>query len=196
MQLRLSQVINLFCILFFLQSCSSTPTAIQELVDLKPLKLTNAAGVQINIQDLQSANGLVIIAHSAECPIVRRYSARIEELQKQLADRLVNVVYVNTFDVGQKDIVTRFQIDFKVKTPIFFDEHSQVTHAMNLQKTSEAVFLKPNGQIIYRGAIDDSLDYEMGHPPSRNFLLEAVFANLDHQVNKPVYIPAKGCSIN
>jgi hypothetical protein len=180
--------------LFFFTSCA-TPALKKNDLDLKTLYVEDSVGKKVMLSDLTSTNGLVLIAHSAECPIVRRYTKKIEEIRSTIGKQQVNLVYLNTFDKDQKQIVEKYRNEYKVETPIFYDDQNSVTHALKLERTSEAVYVDQKGNVVYRGAIDDGLDYEASRPSQNQYLMKAVQSQLAQSKVILPYVPAKGCAL-
>lgn len=153
-------------------------------------------GHGVVLRQLAGPNGLVLIAHKCECPIVRKYSAKVEKLREQLKPQGVNLVYINMYDQKEPKKVSNYRQEFKVDTPIYFDQDSKLTKYLQIERTSEAIFINKDWQVVYQGAIDDRFDYETDRPVKYDYLIEAVEHSLSGQKLETTHTSAKGCMID
>ncbi len=87
---------------------------------------------------------------------------------------------------------------FGLKHPILLDENGQVGKSYGAKRTPHLFVIAPNGNLVYRGAIDNSPDGE-GQSPSQGKLVNYVDQALTAvAANQPVPSPeteAYGCSV-
>jgi hypothetical protein len=180
----------------FIFSCAANQVAPMSRSVNNDWVATDNLGKSIPLRQLAGPNGLILIAHKCECPIVRKYSAKVEKLREQLKTEGVNLVYLNMYDEQAPDKLSAYRKEFKVETPIYFDRDSKLTKALQIERTSEAVYIDKNWQIVYQGAIDDRFDYETDRPVKYDYLLDAVKNSLAGQRPESVRTSAKGCMID
>jgi hypothetical protein len=162
---------------------------------LSKIEVSSYDNKKVMLQDLMGANGLIIIQHRSDCPIVRRYSSEVEKIHALLADKKINVIYLNSAGGETPQKIADHIKSFKLSVPIYMDSQGVLTKGLKMQRTSEAVLLTPRYETIYQGAIDDSLDYESRKPAQHRYLLDAVAA---YEYNRPVSVPqteARGCLV-
>lgn len=139
--------------------------------------------------------GLVIIAHSADCPISRKYSPVVENLRREFSEKGFTFLYLNTTEITDAAKVRNYLKEYSVETPVFFDPEFTLARQLGMERTSEAVLLSPQWTVLYQGAIDDRLDYEISRPVQVSFLRNALQQWLSSGQVTQASHPAKGCAL-
>ena len=88
--------------------------------------------------------------------------------------------------------------DFKMDFPILKDEDQLVAEALNISRTAEAMLIDPKTwKIVYRGSVNDKLDYEAEKPEAaNNYLADALDEFL---AGKPIsndIVKGPGCLVS
>ena len=106
---------------------------------------------------------LVVVAFlGTDCPLVKLYSARLEELSQQYRDRGVTVIGINS---NRQDAPTKIAAQaqqLKITFPILKDLENRVADQFAAERTPEMFVLDQNRTIRYRGRIDDQYGFSTG----------------------------------
>ena len=139
---------------------------------------------------------LVIVFLSPECPLCKNYSTKLSHLKNKYKAQVEFIgIIPGSFDANE---VIEFQKNYLPAWQLFRDKSLLLTHYLEGKVTPEVLVINnKNGQLIYKGAIDDwlvSLGKTRNH--TSNFYLDNAlhsFLNNKHAVafTKPI-----GCLIN
>lgn len=139
----------------------------------------------------------LLVFLSPDCPLCKNYSLVLNELQQEFKSK-INIYGVVPGITYSNDEVKKYINDYKIAFPIMVDPQKEFTSMVKATVTPEVVLVNKDGNIVYRGAIDDWVE-ELGRKkikPEQHFLKEAINQYLQ---NMPVAIKqtvAKGCWIN
>jgi thiol-disulfide isomerase/thioredoxin len=156
------------------------------------------AGIDRRPMDVGSAKAVVILFIATECPISNGYAPEINHICKEYESRGVVFYLVHSDpDVTAAD-AKKHAGDYGFTCPVLIDRKHELAKRVGATVTPEAVVVGADGELLYRGRIDDlyvalgSRRYEATTHDLRN-ALDAVLAG------KPVMTPrtnAVGCSIS
>lgn len=140
---------------------------------------------------------VVLIVHGIGCPIVRKYGETIRDLNAEYSKRNVLFLMINANLQDTPKMVEADAREFNYSVPILLDEAQLVSRALSLTRTAEAIVINPKTRsIVYRGAIDDRLDYESERPTVKYpYLKSAVEATLQGQTPERAQTEPRGCLI-
>ncbi|MCA9062851.1 MAG: redoxin domain-containing protein [Planctomycetaceae bacterium] len=149
-----------------------------------------------NMSDFDEKPVVVLAFLGTECPLVKVYGLKLNEIAARYADQGVVLVGVNS---NRHDSVTeiaafarRQNLDF----PILKDVNNALADAVSAERTPEVVVLDQQRQVRYRGRIDDQHGVGFTRPePTENNLIDAIDAVLQKQSVKVPHAPAEGCLI-
>lgn len=153
--------------------------------------LPDTDGKMHTVADLKGSNGLVLIFVSAQCPVVRGYNERMNELYKAYKAKGINVVGVDSNVTEPADEVKAHAAmtwDF----PVLIDKDAKVADMFGANVTPEAYFIDAGSTLIYHGAIDDD---RSGRAVTKRWLQTAFDANLAGKKIEKTSANAFGCSI-
>jgi peroxiredoxin len=125
--------------------------------------LPGVDGRNYALADFAGKPALVIIWSCNHCPMVVRYEDRMVELQRDYADRGVQVVAINSNDVARypddsfERMVERAR-DKGFPFPYLRDESQQVARAYGPAVTPEVFLFDAKRKLVYHGRIDDNPD--------------------------------------
>jgi Redoxin len=139
----------------------------------------------------------VLFFLTPDCPISNRYAPEINALVKENAEKPLrfHVVYADpdlTVEAAQKHAEA-----FGYRCPVLLDPRHKLVAATGVTITPEVAVVRADGQVAYRGRIDDRYP-QIGikrQAPTRRDLREALSAML---ADRPVPTPrtkAVGCII-
>lgn len=158
--------------------------------------LLDHAGVNHFLYRYSDAKAVVLIGHGTDCPIVQKYSTTLRELNEKYAARGAVFLMINPNLADTRQRIIQDAEEFQYKIPILLDPSQIVTRELGMTRTSEVVIVEPKTwKIVYRGAIDDRLDYGADKLSSRHdYLREALDEMLEGNPGPYKTVPAKGCA--
>ena len=151
---RLSIVFSILVVLCVIASAGSAqvPTVGSALENFT---LPDTAGTTKSLNDLKGKNGAVIVFLSAQCPVVRGYHERINELAAQYAAKGINFVGINSNSTESLDWVKSNALEFGFKFPVLIDKNNVLADKLGASVTPEAYYVDAKNVLLYHGAIDN-----------------------------------------
>ena len=122
---------------------------------LENFTLPDTAGTTKSLNDLKGKNGAVIVFLSAQCPVVRGYHERINELAAQYAAKGINFVGINSNSTESLDWVKSNALEFGFKFPVLIDKNNVLADKLGASVTPEAYYVDAKNVLLYHGAIDN-----------------------------------------
>ena len=103
---------------------------------------------------LQEKKWTLLVFLSPECPLSKNYAVVIQQLAIDYPAQLqvIGIIPGTTFS---KNEIRRFASKYKLSFPLVIDEKMTAVKAVDATITPEAVLIRENATLIYRGAIDD-----------------------------------------
>lgn len=139
---------------------------------------------------------IVLFVVANGCPIVRQSLPVLEELRLDFESEGVKFLLFNPQD--DRESVNKEAREFAVSFPILGDEKGIIAQSLDMKRTAEALVIEPKtGRIIYRGAIDDRLNYEGKRlKADRHYLRDALSAFLNGKEVLVSRTDVKGCLLH
>jgi len=178
----------------------------------EPSEPKKAPAITFSLMDLngtvhgleQNDTGLVraFVFISTECPISNGSIKTLNELHATItkAERAGSEKVAELFGVVSDSTVTRAQAathgaDFKAAFPILFDASGLLAQVLKPSHVPEAFVLDRDGQLVYRGAIDNAWEAIGRRRPKaeRAFLADAITAAIDGQPVSVAETKPVGC---
>ncbi|MCV9388848.1 thioredoxin family protein [Reichenbachiella ulvae] len=127
-------------------------------------ELKNVDGKMVSTEDYKKAKGFIVVFTCNTCPYAKLYESRIDELNKQFADKGYPVLAINSNDVTKQpgDSFEAMAQQAKEKNysfPYLYDESQEIAKAYGATKTPHVYVLKKDGKdltVSYIGAIDNN----------------------------------------
>jgi mono/diheme cytochrome c family protein len=148
-------------------------------------------GKASRLSAVMGEKGLVVALRDPDCPLSKRYSPRLMELEGELSGLGFGVLLVNVLseESAPADVEAHgFRSAYAV------DAGRELAAALAAQTTTEVFVLDRARTLVYRGMIDDQYGLGFEKPaPERRYLLDAVRAVA---AGEPVRVPAtqaQGC---
>jgi len=170
--------------LALLAACSSTRVRDLEGRALDPLART-------------AARATVLVFSDTECPIANAYAPELGRLHAELAPRGVRFFLVFADPVRSASEVRAHHTAFGYPFPALLDPGHELVERCGASITPEACVLLPDGELVYRGRIDDRyVDFgKQRAGPTVRDLQAALLAVLAGARPVRPWAPAIGCSI-
>ncbi len=150
---------------------------------VKSFALVDLEGREHSAKEWKDRTAAVLFAIAPDCPISRDYAADMARIAHTFGPR--GVLFLGVHSGSESSIVSsRWRnAGWELPFPILRDPARMVARQADIRVTPEAVVLLPDGQIVYRGRIDDR--YSAGgkkRPPGRRDLEDALEAVLDDEM--------------
>jgi peroxiredoxin len=153
--------------------------------------LIDSNGKTQALGDLKGANGFVLIFVSAQCPVVRGYNDRINQLALDYNTKGINVVGVNA-NVTESAETVKEHSAHTFKFPVLVDKDGMLAAKLGATVTPEAYFFNGKNVLLYQGAIDNDRG---GRSITESYVRNAFDASLAGKKIEKTSIKAFGCSI-
>ncbi len=162
------------------------------------LNLPGTDNKTYSLESFKDKKVLVVIFMCNHCPYVMAVLRRLINLQKEYADKSVQLVGINSNDIekypddspeNMKGLVEKKQLPF----PYLFDASQEVAKAYDAVCTPDIYVYGEERKLLYRGRVDDNWQ----HPDeiTRHDLKDAIEAILTGQPVSDDQISSMGCSI-
>jgi peroxiredoxin len=144
------------------------------------------------LEHLKGKNGTVVIFLSAQCPVVKAYKDRINQIAVEAHGKGVNFIGINSNPAESVAAMKANAAAFGFRFPILHDKDTVVADRFDARTAPEVFFLNAENVLLYRGAIDND---HSGSSIGESFLTSAIEASLTGQpiLRKSVMRP--GCPI-
>lgn len=137
----------------------------------------------------QRTNKVVVLISTANgCPTIKEAAPKIKALREKFASQGVLFLMINGNRQDDRDSIAKEAKELGLDVPILKDTVQLVTSALGIEKTAEAICIKPaDWTIVYRGAIEES---------SKNYLEDALTRFLAGKKVSPAQTVAQGTPID
>ena len=155
------------------------------------LAFTSLDGSAGRLSDVAGEHGLVIALRDVDCPLSKRYSPRLVELEGELEGRGFGLLYVG---VQPREDCGRDVETYSLGSRYAVDPDGDVARALSATTTTEVFVLDAARTVRYRGMIDDQYGLGFARPQvEREYLREALEAvESGREVRVPATV-AQGC---
>jgi len=116
--------------------------------------LPDTNGKTQKLADMKGKNGAVIIFVSAQCPVVRGYNARMNQIAADYAAKGINVIGINA-NATETLALVKSHAEATYKFPVLIDKGSVVATRLGASVTPEAFYVDSKNVLLYHGAIDN-----------------------------------------
>jgi peroxiredoxin len=144
------------------------------------------------LNDLKGKNGAVVIFLSAQCPVVKAYNDRINQIAADYAAKGINFIGVNSNATESLEWVKSDAAKVGYKFPLLIDKGSVLADKLGANVTPEAFYVDANNVLLYHGAIDND---RSGQSVTESYLRVAFDAALSGKKITKTSARAFGCSI-
>ncbi len=153
--------------------------------------LTDTAGKTQTFNDLKGTNGAVLIFVSAQCPVVRGYNERMNQIVADYKAKGINVIGINSNATESLEWV-KSHAQETYHFPVLIDKGAVLADKLGATVTPEAYYTNSNNVLLYHGAIDND---RKGDNVTDPYLRAAFDASLTGKKITRTSANAFGCSI-
>ena len=154
--------------------------------------LPDVDGKAQTLDALKGKNGTVVVWLSAQCPVVRGYKDRINEIASEYQAKGINFVGINSNSTESLDWVKSNIAEFGYKFPVLIDKGNVLADKWGATVTPEVFYFDAKNKLLYHGAIDND---RSGDNVTDPFLKAAFDASLGGKAIAKTRANAFGCSI-
>lgn len=116
-------------------------------------KATDGSDVWLSQNDRLS----VVFFVGFECPVARHYAAKLQSLSQQYADQPISFIGVDSNPQDSISELEQLSRDLKLAFPMVHDHDQRIARLLKAKRTGEVVVISNDGEIAYRGRIDDQV---------------------------------------
>lgn len=153
--------------------------------------LTDLNGKTQSLNDMKGKNGAVIIFVSAQCPVVRAYNERMNQLTADYKAKGIAVIGINSNATESLEQV-KTHADATYKFPVLIDKGAVLADKLGANATPEVYFVDAKNVLLYHGAIDND---RSGQNISDTYLRTAFDSTLSGKKIEKTTTKAFGCTI-
>ncbi len=159
---------------------------------LETFTLPDTNGGSQSFNKLKGENGAVLVFLSAQCPVVKAYNERINQIADELKAKGINVIGINSNATESLDWVKSDAAQVGYKFPVLIDKGNVLADKLGASVTPEIYYFDKQNVLLYHGAIDND---RSGKNITINYLRDASEATLSKKPIKATKTNAFGCSI-
>jgi peroxiredoxin len=147
-----------------------------------------------SLDQFKDAKAIAVVFTCNKCPVAVYYEDRLNQYQKDYADKGVQVVAINVNNAEQ-DKLPAMKVRAEEKGfafPYLYDESQQSARDYNAKVTPHVFLLDSERKLAYVGPIDDNPE---GNNVTKNFLRDATDAVLAGKPVETTEVEPAGCGI-
>lgn len=153
--------------------------------------LPDTNGTMQSLNDLKGKNGAVVVFLSAQCPVVKAYNERINQLAAEYQSKGINFIGINSNSTESLEWVKSNAAE-NYKFPVLIDKGNVLADKLGASVTPEAYYFDAKNILLYHGAIDND---KSGKAITDNYLRTAFDSALSGKAIEKTRANAFGCSI-
>ncbi|HZH34857.1 MAG TPA: redoxin domain-containing protein, partial [Pyrinomonadaceae bacterium] len=122
---------------------------------LENFTLPDLSGTQQSFDKLKGENGAVLVWVSAQCPVVKAYNERINEVADQLKAKGINLIGINSNATESLDYAKSGAKEAGYKFPVLIDKGNVLADKLGASVTPEFYYFDKENVLLYHGALDN-----------------------------------------
>src|SRR5688572_16636458 len=158
---------------------------------LENFSLPDTNGTVRSFNDLKGKNGAVVVFLSAQCPVVKGYNERINQIAADYQAKGITFIGINSNATESNDWVKSHAAE-NYKFPVLKDEGNVIADKLGATVTPEVYYFDAKNVLLYHGAIDND---KSGKTITDNYLRTAFDSSLSGKAIEKTRANAFGCSI-
>lgn len=158
---------------------------------IENFSLPDTNGKVQSFNDLKGKNGAVVVFLSAQCPVVKAYNERINQLAAEYQSKGITFIGINSNSTESLDWVKSHAAE-NYKFPVLIDKGNVLADKLGATVTPEAYYFDGKNVLLYHGAIDND---KSGKAITDAYLRVAFDSSLAGKAIAKTRANAFGCSI-
>jgi peroxiredoxin len=122
--------------------------------DLENFTLSDTNGKEQSFESLKGKKGTIIVFLSAQCPVVRGYNDRINQIFEDYSSRGINAVGINS-NVTESLETVKSHAELHYRFPVLIDTKNILADKFGANYTPETFLFNAKNILLYHGAIDN-----------------------------------------
>lgn len=107
------------------------------------------------------AKAIVLITHGNGCQVVRSNLPDYKALRSDYADKGIQIMMLNANIQDTRERIAKESTEWGFDFPILKDETQLIARSLEINRTAEVLVIDPRSwEIVYRGPMNDRVDYE------------------------------------
>ena len=159
---------------------------------LENFTLPDLSWAEQSLDKLEGENGAVLVWVSAQCPVVKSYNERINQVAEELKAKGIHLIGINSNSTESLDWIKSTASEVGYNFPILIDKGNVLADKLEASVTPEFYYFDKQNTLLYHGALDDD---RSGKNVTINYLRDAFGAALSKQPIQTAKTNAIGCSI-
>lgn len=189
---RASVLFSVFMLAAFVLLPQATGQSFEVGRTIDNFTLADTNGKSQSFDDLKGKNGALVIFLSAQCPVVRSYVDRINQLAADYQAKGITFIGINSNSTESVEWIKSNAAEYNYKFPVLIDKGNVLADRLGATVTPEAYFFSAKNVLLYHGAIDND---RSGKIVSETYLKAAFDANLSGKPVAKTKANAFGCTI-
>ena len=162
-------------------------------------RLPDPSGREVSLDDFPEAKAFLVVFMCNHCPFVKHIREELARLGRELPERGVAMVGINSNDADKYPDDSPKRMQFEAETygytfPYLVDASQEVAKAYQAACTPDFYLFDAQRRLVYRGQLDDSRPSN-GKPVTGTDLRAAIDAVLGGQAVPAEQRPSIGCNI-
>ncbi len=158
---------------------------------LENFKLSDTNDKEQSFDSLKGEKGTVLVFLSAQCPVVKGYNDRINQIAADYKANGINFIGINSNATESLELVKAHAAEH-YKFPVLFDKGNVLADKLGANVTPEVYYFDAKNVLLYHGAIDND---RSGKNVTEGYLKVAFDASLSGKKIEKTSANAFGCSI-
>ena len=154
--------------------------------------LPDVDGKVQTLNGLKGKNGSVVVWLSAQCPVVKGYKDRINEIAAEYQAKGINFIGINSNSTEDLNWVKSNIAEFGYKFPVLIDKNNVLADKWGATVTPEVYYFNAKNVLVYHGAIDND---RSGRNVTEGYLKAAFGESLGGKSVTKTRANAFGCTI-
>ncbi len=158
MKLIGTALFTVFAMLVFVLQPTTTAEARSGLeigAAAEAFSLPDSDGATKSLNDLKGKKGTLIVWLSAQCPVVKAYKDRINEIAAEYQSKGIAFVGINSNATEDLNWVKTNKVEFGYNFPVLIDKGNVLADKWGATVTPEVYYLDSKNVLRYHGAIDN-----------------------------------------
>ena len=154
--------------------------------------LPDVDGKTQTLDGLKGKKGTVVVWLSAQCPVVKGYKDRINEIAAESQAKGINFIGINSNSTEDLNWVKSNIAEFGYKFPVLVDKGNVLADKWGATVTPEVYYFNSKNVLLYHGAIDND---RSGKSVTEGYLRTAFIEVLGGKPVTKTKANAFGCTI-
>jgi peroxiredoxin len=157
MKLKGAVLFTLFAMMAFVLNPATTNArgGLEIGATVENFSLPDTDGAAKSLNDLKGKKGTLVVWLSAQCPVVKGYKDRINEIAAEYAAKGIAFVGINSNATEDLNWVKSNKTEFGYNFPVLIDKDNVLADKWGATVTPEVYYLDSKNVLLYHGAIDN-----------------------------------------